>query len=298
VTLPEEFDYLLYVGHDSNRDLADMDPARAAQHYVEYGKREGRICSAIDSRNAFLSLIPTDIELLEIGPYFNPSFRANTHRVSYLDVCSTAELKVNAATVPGADPDNVPEIDFVWQGQPYYRNLTERTFGVAYSSHSIEHQPCLVQHLLQVSSVLSKCGRYFLAIPDKRYCFDHYIRESTIADVLDAFIVTRCRHTAKSVIEHRFLVTHNDPSRHWAGDHGGVQSLSDKQQFERLVSTVHELRTSSSYVDPHAWKFTPDSFREIVDVLFEMKAISFKIERVYPTLRNSNEFYAVLVMAP
>ena len=294
---PEQFDYSLYLAHEFNRDLSGMDADRATAHYAQFGKCEGRVCSARDLRAAFLKIVPPDIQLLEIGPYFNPSFTKGTHRVSYLDVCSTAELKARAITITGASPNNVPEIDFVWQGQRY-REFISQTFGAAYSSHNIEHQPCLVEHLLQVSSVLSPNGAYYLAIPDKRYCFDHFIRESTIADVLDAYISGRSRHSAKSVIEHRFLTTHNDSSRHWAGDHEGVPYLSDDGQVERLVSTVNELRRSSSYIDTHAWQFTPDSFREIIDVLHTMKVIPFKMERVYPTLRNSNEFYAILVREP
>ena len=97
-----------------------------------------------------------------------------------------------------------------------------RTCGglrAVFSSHCIEHQPDLVRHLQEVANLLEPDGAYFLLIPNKLYCFDHFIAETSVADVMLAHHLGHRVHTLASVIEHRALTTHNDPSRHWLGDH-------------------------------------------------------------------------------
>ena len=63
-------------------------------------------------------------------------------------------------------------------------------------------------------------GCYVIIIPDKRYCFDHFINETTIADVVNMNVNKVKNHSVKSVIEHRGLTCHNDSVRHWNNDHG------------------------------------------------------------------------------
>ena len=49
---------------------------------------------------------------------------------------------------------------------------------------------------------------------------------------------------------------------------------------------------AGGYVDVHAWQFTPESFRSIVTELGDV--VPFQVERVYNTLRDRNEFGAIL----
>ena len=138
--------------------------------------------------------------------------------------------------------------------------------------------------------------RFFLIIPDRRYCFDHYLSESTIADVLDAFIERRRHHSARSILEHRLMLTHNEASAHWAGDHGPDprRRAPDADLVGRINDNLKVLTTHDQYVDTHAWQFVPDSFAQLIGTLNAAGLIPFEAERVYPTLWSSNEFYAVL----
>ena len=293
--LPPEFDVELYVSHPSNPDLAGMNEEQARKHYVEFGLREGRVASAIDSRDAFFSLVSPSSDALEIGPFFRPMLIKATHTVSYLDVCSTAELRHRAAGISDARPDEVPDIDFVWQGEDYH-DICKKYFDIVISSHNIEHSPCLVDHLRQVGSILKEGCCYFIAIPDKRYCFDHFFPQSTIEEILEAFLGRRKRHLPSKVLEHKFFTTHNDSMRHWNRDHGEKPRLSpsDKQKIQNIQATLEEISISNSYIDVHAWQFTPGSFIDIIETLDAMGLIPLQIERVYSTLKGSNEFYAVL----
>lgn len=295
VTFPADFDYRTYITRPENTDLAGFSGAEARRHYERFGKREGRICSVVDGRTAFLQLIPSAGTLLEIGPFFAPGFSKHERDVQYIDALSTAELEDRARDMPAAQGKTIPHIDYVWRGQPYHE-LVSRRFENAFSSHAIEHQPCMIRHLNDVSSILVGGGRYFLAIPDKRYCFDHFLAESTIADLVEAYTKKRSYHSIKNVLEHHFLITHNDPRRHWAGDSGrnpAWSSLGD-EQAGRLLKEVRQLLSKSTYVDVHAWKFTPDTFRSVMHNLLQLGMTDFSVERLYPTLKGKNEFYAIL----
>jgi hypothetical protein len=112
-------------------------------------------------------------------------------------------------------------------------------------------------HLKDVSNLLNPGGLYFILMPDKRYCFDCFIPESTIADVLCAHLEHRTIHSAKSVLEHRILTSHNDPARHWDGDH--IDPRYDQRKL-RAEYGLRELETrQGEYIDVHAWQFTPES---------------------------------------
>ena len=167
--------------------------------------------------------------------------------------------------------------------------MVDRPFAAVVSCHSIEHQPDLVRHLNQVRDILQPGGQYFLIIPDKRFCFDQPIPESTIADIIDAHIGKRSVHSIRSIVEHVALTTHNDPVRHWAGDHGTVAVL------DRVIAITPSLEGyKDAYLDVHAWQFTPDSLKVNIDLLNKAGFIDLEVERVYNTPRPRLEFCAVL----
>ena len=141
--------------------------------------------------------------------------------------------------------------------------LGECTFDVVLSSHVIEHQPDLVAHLNAVERLLVPGGFYFLLIPDKNYCFDHFIAESTIADIVDAHHSRRKIHTLRSQIEHAALATHNNSRRHWSGDHGML--LDVKERVMRAIAQYEQA--PDDYVDVHAWYFSPATFRQNINLL-------------------------------
>jgi hypothetical protein len=238
------------------------------------------------NRGDFLSLIPQNAKGIEIGPFASPLLNGAT--IKYLDVLPTEILKARAITL-GLDPTKVPDISYV-SNFDSFPEITER-FDFVISSHSIEHQPDLCSHLNQVSEILVLDGKYFLIIPDKRYCFDHFIAESTIADVLGAHFEKRRVHSAKSVIEHRALTTHNYPVAHHLGNHGDISS----GQHVRIQSAMDEFWNSDgSYIDVHAWQFTPENFTKIINDLYQLDLIDFTISNVWDTPLNDFEFMVIL----
>ena len=107
---------------------------------------------------------------MEIGPFGQPVDFTGEH-VRYADALSTEDLR-SIAAVNGMDPARCPPIHYVVTEAPL--EAIPECFATVFSSHCIEHQPDLVQHLQAVGELLEPGGSYFLIVPDKRYCFDHF----------------------------------------------------------------------------------------------------------------------------
>ena len=264
--------------------LAALDDAAAIAHYRTHGREKGVVASPLALRENLLAFIDDDVSVLEIGPFFRPLKRGPN--VEYLDVLTAEQLR-ERATKLGIDPNRCP---------PHIHHVggieqVERTYDAVLSAHVIEHQPDLVTHLQQVERLLKPGGGYFLIIPDKRYCFDHFIPESSLAGVIQAYDERRTTHTLASMIEHFVLTTHNDPERHWRGDHG--REIRDRR--ERLEFAYAEYaRRHERYIDVHSWYFTPPVFRAIVATLKDVGLIGLEIAGLYHPAYGRNEFCAIL----
>lgn len=288
--IPMQFEASAY--RSNNPDVVTLSDYELWLHYQKHGKQEGRRCHQLPDRQAFLKIIPSEMQTLEIGPYARPLVTGS--RVKYVDVFSTEELRQRADGVV-MKPEHVPEI--TWVSQPSDLSCVDEYFGAVLSSHSIEHQPNLVNHLNQVGHILRKGGRYFVLVPDHRYCFDHFMTPSLITDVLAAHLDNRKTHTVESLLESRLLMTHNDPVEHWNGNHGNPDDnpeYPNSNRIERLQIAIDTYHEQGFVKDEHAWYFTPETFESIINDLNVLGLINLKIERMYPTMRNSLEFWVIL----
>jgi SAM-dependent methyltransferase len=276
---PPEFDPEHY--RTIHADLRSFTDEELRAHYAGCGKAEGRQPNCLASREMF-RLLALDLgTILEIGPFSRPLFRRPDARVAYFDVLTREGLADLAAKIGVQDADQIPEIDFVSPTGDL--SVVRSTFDVVTSSHSIEHQPDLVRHLQSVERLLLPGGCYFLWIPDKRYCLDHFQPESTIADVLEAAEVRRRFHTLGTLIAQEVRRAHNDPRRHWLGDHGSLPE-HPADIVQAVLGLYRESGERGEYVDRHAWQFTPDSFRAILDLLNQLELVALRPVRVYDTL--------------
>jgi SAM-dependent methyltransferase len=290
-SLPWEFEPEAYRQQLIGLESADAEDL--ADHYNEQGKKLGLAGNHLVHRQQFAALVPQDVLALEIGPFGSPVLSGPN--VRFCDVLDTEQLR-RRAPEHGVDPNQVPAIDYVMKDCSL-DDIPER-FDAILSSHAIEHQPDLVAHLQQVERRLKDGGRYFVLMPDKRFCFDRTMPESTIAEILQAHAERRTRHTLRSVVEHHAFKTHNDPHAHWR-DQASPTAMLPRVELKNLAAALREYEEANgSYIDVHAWYLTPDSFRQIVKLLNELKLIHIQVERLYRTRRNSVEFWAVLTATP
>ena len=284
---PEEFDLEIYCR--KKKDLAHLSNQDIIEHYKIHGKKEGRVCSRVENKFFIHDYIPSFSNVLEIGPFDNPLLVGNN--VEYFDVLSSEGLFNRANNI--GRTHNLHKIPFIHHVSPNGDlSIIPKKYDLVSSCHSIEHQIDFIQHILDVENILVDGGYYLIIIPDKRYCFDHNIRETTIADVLHYHVHKTENHTLKSVIEHRALTCHNDSGRHWRGDHG-INTID----ASTVTNAIHEYENAfkeGKYVDVHALQFTPDSFRQILSLLCEMKYVRMHVDKIYPTLFDSCEFIVIL----
>lgn len=265
---------------NSRKDSFKRVTRPVAGHSIEqmFLNRAGFVEKILDAREA---------EILEIGPLNRPLITGNFMR--YFDLLPTNQLKERAIQ-EGLDPNTVPVIN----SHDKNGNLSVVTekFNDVISAHCLEHQPDLVRHLRDVSKILkSYSGRYWLVVPDKRYCFDALIPETKISEVVEAFEGKAIKPSVWKVIEHRALTTHNNPVEHWAGNHG-LPNANIKSRWDAAKDEFN--KSSGSYIDVHCWQFTPQSLVNLIGGLFDLEYIDFEVEEVFETPTNDLEFCIVL----
>ena len=284
INFPEEFDPAYYGAN--NADLRSFDTKRLSEHYLQHGRGEGRKARAFSPRTHLSAILEGARDILEIGPFNSPVLVGPN--VEYFDVLSREDLIARAEKLR-ITTERIPRINYVSPIGDL--SVVDKTFEVVFSSHCLEHQVDLIGHLQQVDVLLEKGGAYPLFVPDKRFCFDARLAESTIADILDAHHEKRKFHRLASVLEHRALTVHNDTSRHWQER----EQVPQTRVAERLRAALLEFEANEgSYIDVHAWKFTPESFHENMNYLRELGLINFVVERLYYPEKGYNEFFAVL----
>ena len=295
----ELFNKDLYLKLNPDVKKAGEDPK---EHFLKFGIKEGRpwqttpkskelligeiIEFKFSHRDDFLSLLKNFNSMLEIGCFDKPSLERFRKKkdviISYADWLSKEELQERASKIEGRNKDEVPEIKYVLAKGYEQINFN---YQAVVSHHCIEHQPNLVAHFNEIYMIIKNKGTYFATIPNKNLCFDHFLPESNVLDIVLAFLERRTKPSFKSVLEHRAFT-----SRDWLKDENPFESLNPnrmdlyKQNFEEF--------NNSDYVDVHCWQFTPESFHLIMNQLHILGLINpISTLEIYP---NKEEFYIAL----
>ena len=251
------------------------------------------INSAI-SRLQFCGQISHDDLLLEIGPYARPQFSKSQHNVVYADICTSEQIRAQCAQ-HGYNPEFAPEqIDIIINPESEPSIITEHRFKNIFSSHVIEHQPDLVRHLCEMADLtVDNQSRYFVAIPDMRYCFDYWQTPSSIAEVIGAHIEKRKRLLPSTMLQTDLFSGHNNEFQYWNNQPGTNPMLSlTLDKIRNNMKSASKLL--DEYVDGHAWRFIPETFVWIIDILHQLELQPWTVESAYTTAPGTNEFYIVL----
>lgn len=281
-----DFNHDIYKGYV---DLEAMTDLELEDHYLTYGINEGRMASNIKSSADFINQIKEKGKILEIGPLDKPKFDHTSPDYYSLDIFTKEQLLNNYLNDPNVKSENIVEPSYVVSDNDYSK--IDQQFKFVFSSHSIEHMPCVITFLNNLTTLISDKGMIYLIIPDKRYCFDHFKRESDIYDVLQSFYEKNTRPKLTSVLKQFNLSTHNDCVAHWKNEHGTIKS--DADSLENYHHILKEYNTGK-YIDSHVSYFTPESFIHIIELLNNLKLINLSIHKIYPTLYGSNEFYVIM----
>lgn len=222
----------------------------------------------MDRREKLLERLDLAGPGLEIGPSHNPiAPKRLGYRVQVMDHLDREAL-VAKYREHGVDLSQIEEVDFVWNGSSYAELTGVRDhYSWIIASHVIEHTPDLIAFLNQCDEILGDEGVLSLAVPDKRYCFDHYRPLTSLGAVIESAARGDTIHSPGSVAEYFLNVTRKD----------GVIAWDAARQGEyTLVHTLAEARMGmasaidGAYLDIHRWCFVPHSFRLLVQDLYDL----------------------------
>ena len=277
-----EVDIVFY--KKNHKDLQGFSESELYDHYAKNGYKEGRVCHKFSLRENFIN-IENDLKCLEIGPFANPVLKHNN--VKYLDVLSTNDLQTRAEKI-GIPIDNIPNIDFVSKDGSL--SSVKEKFDVIFSSHNLEHQPDLINHLNEVYAILNQNGVYRMIVPNCAYCFDAYLSPSKISEIILAHYLQLKTHSLAKVIEHRALTVHNDSLKHWEDTNSGKRQYKTID-VDRVRESIREFELAEGgYIDVHSWQFMPHTLSDILNSLINLNFIKFKRVKCFGPVYGRNEF--------
>ncbi len=228
---------------------------------------------------------------IEIGASHSPiAPKRLGFRVTTIDTLSKEGL-LDKYKGHGVKLENIEDVDFVWRGESYAELLGERnSFAWILASHVIEHTPDIVAFLRDCEELLSETGVLSLAVPDKRFCFDHFRPISGLARVLDSHHLRAKGHTPGSIVEFMLNAVSKGGQIAWSSDQvGDFKFLCDlpavRAHFQQASSVPMAL-------DVHAWCFTPASFRLLIHDLNLLGLTTLRPVQFFPT--EGHEFFVAL----
>jgi predicted SAM-dependent methyltransferase len=232
---------------------------------------------------------------LEIGPSYNPIVpKRSGADVEILDHVDQAGLVEKYRDHPQVDVRRIEPVDFVCDGRSM-AEVVGRTgcYDYIVASHVVEHTPDLVGFLADCDLLLNDGGVLLLVVPDKRYCFDVLRPVSSTGDVLQAFWDKRTRHARGTVFDHFAYAAQRGAKIAWSSaERAGIDIM---HTFEEAIFRSEQAGASETYVDCHAWRFTPASFRLVVHDLNEMGLLRLKERGFHGT--EGCEFFVTLSRA-
>lgn len=223
---------------------------------------------------------------LEIGASHTPTCpKAAGFNVEILDHLDQAGLREKYRDHP-IDPAIIEVVDHVWSGQSF-KSLTGKPHGYAWvlASHVVEHTPDLIAFLNDCDDILTDDGVLVLAVPDKRFCFDHYRTKTSLAVVIDAHFNARKVHSPGTAAE--VYLNLCSTKGNWQTDGQPIEIWGNKD----LALSMMSASKRGEYVDMHAWAFTPASFRVILNDLFDLGLT--KLREITFFDNSGHEFFCV-----
>lgn len=221
---------------------------------------------------------PKDGPGLEIGPSHSPlAPKSAGFRVDILDHATAPELRAKYRDA-GVNTGHIEEVDFVWCGKPLSETIGRRDwYDWIIASHVIEHSPDLVGFLIECQTLLHATGRLILVVPDKRWCFDCFQSLSSTGDALDAHSLRRTRASPGRIFDHFANAVKKGRSGTISWHRHAPGAVQPVHAFAGACDAWRAAHTDHAYIDVHNWRFTPESFRLVIDDLRELGLLELGI---------------------
>jgi SAM-dependent methyltransferase len=180
-------------------------------------------------------------------------------------------------------------VDYVWGARTLPELVSgEAPFDWVLASHVIEHVPDLIGWLREVSTILRPHGVLSLAIPDKRYCFDHYRQPTITAEAVEAYLQRQRRPSFRQIFDHVSSFATLGGSLTWTRGRTAFRPGGTIQEALDIAGSCRrrELLRRALLV------FTPASFSRLMASLVELNLFDFLLDGFFPTA--GHEFFVSL----
>jgi SAM-dependent methyltransferase len=239
-----------------------------------------------------LKVIKPDGRGLEFGALDKPIVSKELFNVKYIDHLPKNELKKKYRNNGFVNLNNLVEVDFVTNNKPLTSVIKNQRFDFIIASHVIEHIPNFIGFINDCFTLLNPGGILSLIIPDKRYSFDIYRRQSTFSDIYSAYIEKRFQPTVRDICDHYFEVVKVSPKDLWSKSKTPV--FSKYHSYQEAVRVATQALTESWKIDCHVWIFTYDTFLSLIKQCQFHKLIEFNVKYSCQPILNEMEFFCSL----
>ena len=231
---------------------------------------------------------------IEIGPLDRPIVRKREGEVIYVDHTDTASLREKYKNDPHVDGAAIEEVDAIWGTKTLQEAIgSARKVDYIIASHVIEHVPDLITWLEELRSVLKPTGEVRLAVPDRRFTFDYLRRETTLADILSAYLLRPRMPMPVSILDFVLNVTPVSNVDAWEGKLDPTR-LQPERTIDDALGIARDSLQNGNYHDVHCWVFTPRSFADLFARAGEAGLIRFACNAFHDTEYYQIEFFTVL----
>ena len=225
----------------------------------------------------------------------SPIVTKDQGEIYYLDHLSTDDLRKKYANDPSIDKSRIVDVSFVAPDGDLATACAGKQFDYVVASHVIEHIPNMIGWLRDIAGLLHLGGKLSLAIPDKRFTFDHYRFLTPLGDLVEAFLEHRKVASPKDVFDNCSNVAVVDHRGVWEGTWTQTtQSVTKHYRIDQAFEIARKQFLSPDYFDVHCTVVTPESFLNTLADVARLGLLDFVCVDFYDTAMFEIEFFVTL----
>jgi predicted SAM-dependent methyltransferase len=231
---------------------------------------------------------------LEIGPLSIPIVRKDEGIIYYVDRFSTEQLKEKYKSAKWLEIGNIVPVDFIIEEISYEDIQSEvKTIDYIIASHILEHCPNPLGWLRCLAKIIQPKGIISLAIPDRRYTFDYYRRETTLAQLLAYDLEGLTKPSIEQVLDCFMNICKVDTKAAWILDYSALKP-EKQHEFHSADDIIKLIEREGNDAYTHCTVWTFESFCEIFPQAMKIANIPLEISCSYEPEKFSNEFIVQL----
>ncbi|SDQ32710.1 Methyltransferase domain-containing protein [Paraburkholderia fungorum] len=231
---------------------------------------------------------------VEIGALCWPLVRrSDGGSIIYVDHADTPHLQQKYKDDPNVAVNEIVDVDAIWGQNSLHEAINGRYVDYVVASHVVEHVPDLVTWLRELAAVLKPTGEVRLVVPDRRFTFDYFRRESGLPEVLASYIERARVPHPYSILDFCLNAVDVNALDAWQR-RIGTTPCRLHHTWEGALHLARDSFENGTYHDVHCWVFTPRTFARLIKDLCGMNLLDYACEGFRDTARNEIEFSVVL----